>query len=52
MPQRRLLVSDSLQVLQQAFVTTLQAFKQVDTLAPVIVLVPHDALALHLQQRR
>jgi ATP-dependent helicase/DNAse subunit B len=50
MPQRRLLVSDSLQVLQQAFVTTLHTFKQVDPLAPVVVLVPHDALALHLRQ--
>lgn len=50
MPQRRLLVSDSLQVLQQAFVSTLHAFKQVDPLALVVVLIPHDALAVHLRQ--
>lgn len=50
MPQRRLLISHSLSVLQQAFVTTLHTFKQVDPLAPVIVLVPHETLALHLQQ--
>lgn len=50
MPQRRLLVSDSSVVLQEAFVTALQTLKHVDPLAPVVVLVPHEALALHLQQ--
>jgi len=50
MPQRRLFVSDSLVVLQDAFVTALQTLKHVDPLAPVVVLVPHHALALHLQQ--
>lgn len=50
MPQRRLLVSDSLQVLQEAFVTALQTFKHAAPLTPVIVLAPHDVLAHHLQQ--
>ncbi|NOT57854.1 MAG: hypothetical protein HOP18_24895 [Deltaproteobacteria bacterium] len=50
MSQRRLLVSDSLPVLQQAFVTTLRTFKQVDPLAPVVVLAPYEALASHLRQ--
>ena len=50
MPQRRLFVSDSLVVLQDAFVSVLQTLKSVDPLAPVVVLVPHDALARHLQQ--
>lgn len=50
MPQRRLFVSDSLVVLQDAFVSVLQTLKSVDPLAPVVVLVPHDALARHLHQ--
>src|SRR5215207_7227479 len=50
MPQRRLFVSDSLVVLQNASVTALQTLKHVDPLAPVVVLTPHEALALHLQQ--
>lgn len=50
MPQRRLFVSDSLVVLQNAFGTALQTLKHVDPLAPVVVLVPHEALVLHLQR--
>src|SRR5687768_9340243 len=50
MPQRRLFVSDSLVVLQNASLTALQTLKHVTPLAPVVILVPHEALALHLQQ--
>jgi ATP-dependent helicase/DNAse subunit B len=50
MPQRRLFVSDSLIVLQNAFGTALQTLKHVDPLTSVVVLVPHEALVLHLQQ--
>ncbi|HEV8717065.1 MAG TPA: PD-(D/E)XK nuclease family protein [Candidatus Binatia bacterium] len=48
MPQQRLFVSDSFAVLQDAFVTAVQALKTADPLAPLIVLAPEHLLALHL----
>ncbi|HKA53779.1 MAG TPA: PD-(D/E)XK nuclease family protein [Candidatus Binatia bacterium] len=48
MPQQRLFVSDSFAVLQDAFVTAVQALKGADPLAPLVVLAPGQPLALHL----
>lgn len=50
MPQQRLFVSDSFAVLQDAFVTAVQALRTADPLIPLTVLVPSDLLALHLQR--
>lgn len=50
MPQQRLFVSDSFTILQDAFVTAVQALKGVDPLAPLTVLVPGNLLALQLRR--
>ena len=50
MPQQRLFVSDSLAVLQDAFVTAVQALKTADPLAPLTVLAPSNLLALRLRR--
>ena len=50
MPQQRLFVSDSFAVLQDAFVTAVQALKTADPLAPLTVLAPSDLLALRLRR--
>jgi ATP-dependent helicase/DNAse subunit B len=49
MPQQRLFVGDSLAVLQDAFITAVQALKTADPLAPVTVLVPNALLASYLR---
>lgn len=50
MPQRRLFVSDSFPVLQEAFVTAVQTIKTADPLLPLTVLVPHALLGAHLRR--
>jgi ATP-dependent helicase/nuclease subunit B len=50
MPQQRLFVSDSFAVLQDAFVTAVQALKTADPLAPLTVLAPGNLLALRLRR--
>src|SRR5215813_3938689 len=50
MPQQRLFVSDSYAVLQDAFVTAVQALKTADPLAPLTVLAPGNLLALRLRR--
>lgn len=50
MPQRRLFVSDSFAVLQDAFVTAVQTSKKADPLLPLTVLVPHALLGVHLRR--
>jgi len=50
MSQQRLFVSDSFAVLQDAFVTAVQALKTADPLAPLTVLAPSDLLALRLRR--
>src|SRR5712691_6307708 len=50
MPQQRLFVSESFAVLQDAFVTAVQALKTADPLAPLTVLAPSDLFALRLRR--
>ncbi|MCS6926030.1 MAG: exodeoxyribonuclease V subunit gamma [Candidatus Binatia bacterium] len=50
MPQRRLFVSDSFAVLQDAFVTAVQTSKRADPLLPLTILVPHAMLGAHLRR--
>ncbi len=50
MPQRRLFVSDSFAVLQEAFVTAVQTIKTADPLLPLTILVPHAFLGAHLRR--
>ena len=50
MPQKRLFVSDSFAILEDAFVTATQALKEADPLFSLTVLVPTHLLALRLRR--
>jgi ATP-dependent helicase/DNAse subunit B len=50
MPQKRLFVSDSFAVLEDAFATAAQAIKEQDPLFSLTVLVPTNLLALRLRR--
>jgi hypothetical protein len=50
MPQKRLFVSDSFAILEDAFATAVQAIKGEEPLSPLTVLAPTNLLALRLRR--